>query len=188
MYEPTLQAALKTASIPDFTDNVDTPVGHVKFTLSGIHIESDAVTNSSIASSAAGLSLSLSGITIAIKGHWHYREDSWPHISDSGSLDANTHGASIGATITFGATAAGQPSVHVAACTSNVGDLSVEFHGGASWLYVSQHCTRRPRNSMRCIFSSLWLDGAAAAAAAAIHSFVVFYFLVFFFSPCTDDD
>jgi len=132
---PILLTALKSAAIPDFTENVETPVGHIKFTLSGIHIESDTVASSTIDSSPTGLSLALTGVGIAINGHWHYREDSWPHVSDSGSLDANTHGASISATITFGATKTGQPSLHVASCTSNVGDLSVEFHGGASWLY-----------------------------------------------------
>ena len=74
---PILLAALKTATIPDFTDNVDTPVGHVKFTLSSVKIQSVSVASSAVASSTSGLTLTLSGISLGLNGHWHYREDSW---------------------------------------------------------------------------------------------------------------
>eukprot|EP00697_Spironema_sp_BW2_P012238 gnl/Spiro4/2840_TR1392_c0_g3_i1.p1 gnl/Spiro4/2840_TR1392_c0_g3~~gnl/Spiro4/2840_TR1392_c0_g3_i1.p1 ORF type:complete len:375 (+),score=115.45 gnl/Spiro4/2840_TR1392_c0_g3_i1:222-1346(+) len=96
-----------------------------------------------------------------MNGHldWHYRENSWPHVSDSGSADLSVSGASIAVQLTVGVDSTGRPTVQVASAMVNLGNLSINLHGGASWLYN--------------LFVSLFNSKIEDAAERALHDAVV---------------
>ena len=81
-----------------------------------------------------GLQFTISGLFCNTHMNWHYREDSWPHISDSGSADIGVSGVSVVVNI-HGFQSNQRPQVTVLSDGVNIGDLSIHLHGGASWLY-----------------------------------------------------
>lgn len=93
------------------------------------------VPQSAISVGTSGLTVSLGSVSISMNAHWHYREDSFPHISDSGSCDISGSGIGASVTVALGMSAAHEPTVNTAACSAGIGKLDVTFHGGASWLY-----------------------------------------------------
>ena len=52
-----------------------------------------------------------------------------------GQLRPARIGVDVSATIVPGMTSIHEPSLAIGACSTNIGSLSVSFHGGASWLY-----------------------------------------------------
>jgi lipopolysaccharide-binding protein len=65
----------------------------------------------------------------------HYRENSFPHISDSGSVDISIS-FSITSTIDCIVDPVSRaPQLTMKACNFDISSVDVDFHGGASWLY-----------------------------------------------------
>jgi len=132
---PILIKELETIAIPDINGDADTPVGHVSYSLSQIHVTGVNIPTSSIVANTAGIAVSLSGVSISMNAHWHYREDSFPHISDSGSCDMSASSVSCSVTVGVGVSPTHEPTVNTESCNANIGHLDITFHGGASWLY-----------------------------------------------------
>ena len=74
---PIIEHDIQTATIPDISIDADTPVGHVTFQLSSITPTAINLGSPVVASQTTGLVLSISGASIALSAHWHYRENSW---------------------------------------------------------------------------------------------------------------
>lgn len=121
---PIIEHDLSTVAIPDIEENVETPVGHVKLDLTSIKAKSCTLGRTAIDSQTAGLHLSISGASIALNANWHYREDSFPHIKDHGSVDI-TAGMSATVTVIAGMTAANEPSLAVAGCSASIDKASM---------------------------------------------------------------
>ncbi|CAI8057853.1 Lipopolysaccharide-binding protein [Geodia barretti] len=132
---PILEKELLTVAIPDISGDADTPIGSISYSLSNIKLVSFKIPTASITSSSGGLSAQASGISIYVTADWHYREDSWPHISDSGSLDVSGSSISLEVGVVMGADSKGHATLSSTTCSFNIGNLDVHFSGGAAWLY-----------------------------------------------------
>jgi hypothetical protein len=110
---PMLIKDLETMAIPDIQGKAKTPVGSITYDLSQIHVGTVSVPTSSIAVNTGGLVVSLSSVSMSLTAHWfrvlmpelthrHYREDSFPHISDSGSCDVSASSVSASITVAIG--------------------------------------------------------------------------------------
>jgi len=128
--QPRLIQEVKTAKLPDFSGSGH----HAKVDLSQFHIEEFGIAKSSIVVSSPNVgTVSISGISLRLSFHWHYK---YRHlVSDHGSADVHTSGASTKVSAHIGRDANGAPTVTVSDTGFDVGDLSIKLHGGASWLY-----------------------------------------------------
>ncbi|XP_074613864.1 bactericidal permeability-increasing protein-like [Acropora palmata] len=132
----TLERKVKTAKIPDISGDAHTPIGHVSYSLSSVHFNSLSVPYSTLKTSAnVGIQFQVTGASTSLSGNWHYRKDSWPHISGGGSFDLDVKGISVTVIAKLGVDSGGHPSIASANCSSSIGGVSIHFHGGASWLY-----------------------------------------------------
>lgn len=131
-----LTEKVKTATIPDISEDVDTPVGHVTISLSSVHFNSLSIPSSKLKTDAGvGIQLQIAGASTSLSGNWHYRKDHWPHVSDGGSFDLDVSGLAVTLTAKLGVDSKGHPTIAAGGCSSSIGDAKIHFHGGASWLY-----------------------------------------------------
>jgi len=129
-----LNKFIGTLAIPNLSGEAKTPVGKIDWDLSEIHLDSFAVgsSNAQIVPNS-GILLSLSGVYSHVGLNWHYKEKSWPHISDHGSADIDVD---VSATVSLQITTSnGRPVLKVASDSVDVTSLKIHLHGGASWLY-----------------------------------------------------
>jgi len=81
-----------------------------------------------------GLLVVANGVSAHVRLNWHYRERSWPNISDGGSADIDLGNTQLAVVVIVGA-AGGRPTVKTQSVTVNIGSININLHGGASWLY-----------------------------------------------------
>ncbi len=122
-------------AIPDSTSEVDTPIGHVTLEAKNIKVQSFHLAAASLTVlPGKGLQANIQGCSVAIHLDWHYRKNSWPHVSDGGSADSSVSlNVALVLAITVGPD--GKPVVQVPAVSTDVTGLDLHLHGGASWLY-----------------------------------------------------
>ena len=60
---------------------VETPVGHVTFTLSSINANNANLGRNNISTNANGLTLTIADGSIALTASWKYRENSFPYVA-----------------------------------------------------------------------------------------------------------
>eukprot|EP00118_Oscarella_pearsei_P000198 m.4415 g.4415 ORF g.4415 m.4415 type:complete len:501 (+) comp10700_c0_seq1:23-1525(+) len=133
---PILINQLQGVSIPNQSGSASTPVGSIDYSLSNIKGSGLSIPTSSLTIVAGtGLQVSASGAAMHVTANWHYRESSWPHISDSGSCDVSVSSVSLNVVVTVGAASAGYPTISTKSCSFDIGHMDITFHGGASWLY-----------------------------------------------------
>jgi len=134
---PVAEQAALSAEIPDMTEPVHVPVvGKVDMSLKDAKINYLNVSESSIVlNSGNAIAIKVSGLEIDVTLKWHYREKSWPHISDSGKGEAYTSHASGNVVIAFDTDSTGHPTAKITGCSFDLSGLSISLHGGASWLY-----------------------------------------------------
>jgi len=134
---PLAEAAALAAEIPEMTETVHVPVvGHVDLTLKNMKINRLSVQNSSIELNPSNsIGVSITGLDLDITLDWHYRESSWPHISDSGSGEGSTTHANGAVGFILGSDMTGHPTAKISTCGIDLSGLSIKLHGGASWLY-----------------------------------------------------
>ncbi|EDO44440.1 predicted protein [Nematostella vectensis] len=112
--------------------------------------------------------------SLHVSANWAYREQPWPHISDSGTCDISVGGLSLGMLFDISTDIPKKKSsMHVKNCNLNVGKLSVKFHGGASWLYnlFSKEIERELRSSLGdkvCKSAEQLIDSKANKALDAL--------------------
>jgi len=131
-----LQSAL-SSKIDDMHAKVSVPiVGEVDIDLTQIKLNRLNVSSSSISLNAGNqIQVSISGISMDITMHWHYREHPWPHISDSGRGEGATSRSSGVVGVIIGNDNNGRPTAKINQCKLDLSDLGIHLSGGASWLY-----------------------------------------------------
>jgi len=134
---PAAEAAALSATIPDMSSRTSVPVvGDVDVTMKNMKLNRLNVGSSSIdLNSGNAVSVSISDLSMDLTLNWHYRECSWPHVSDSGSGDASTSHSSGRVAFVVGSDSTGHPTAKISSCKLDMSDLDITLHGGASWLY-----------------------------------------------------
>merc|ERR1711916_149695 len=118
-----------------------------------------AIPTSSLSIAGDGLAVSGSSMGASVTLNWSYRENSWPHVSDSGSADVSISGTTFAVNLAVGE-ADGEPTVSVTSNSCTIGSLSIKLHGGASWLY----------NLFVSVFSGQIKSSVESALNAAVKS------------------
>jgi len=131
---PILEQELQTINVPDITGKVGTPVGTIEYDLTDIVISGLFIPSASLVTTSVGLAASVSGASASAHLNWHYREEAWPHVSDSGDADIDISDTSISLSLAV-TEANGLPVLSVASDSVNIGNMDIHLHGGASWLY-----------------------------------------------------
>uniref|UniRef100_A0A4W4F217 Bactericidal permeability-increasing protein n=1 Tax=Electrophorus electricus TaxID=8005 RepID=A0A4W4F217_ELEEL len=134
----TLLDQFKTIKVPDFSGSEEvSPIGKVSYSLTGseqIKVINVGLPQSEVALvPGTGVSLTISNAYINLHGDWRVKY--LMIISDSGSFDLAVSELSISTTVTIQSDDTGRPVVSSANCAASVGQTSITFHGGASWLY-----------------------------------------------------
>lgn len=130
-----LKQKVSGLSIPDQSGKASSPIGHIKYELKGMQVTSFGIPSASITTkSDVGVTVSFSGVSVAIHGGWKYR---YHVIKDSGSFDLSVSAVDASITIHVGVNQSGRPTVSSseADCYMNAGKVSIKLHHGASWLY-----------------------------------------------------
>uniref|UniRef100_A0A4W4EZE5 Bactericidal permeability-increasing protein n=1 Tax=Electrophorus electricus TaxID=8005 RepID=A0A4W4EZE5_ELEEL len=144
----TLLDQFKTIKVPDFSGSEEvSPIGKVSYSLTGSEIK---VINVGLPQSevalvpGTGVSLTISNAYINLhEKHANIfcansKSPAYSYIKDegeNGSFDLAVSELSISTTVTIQSDDTGRPVVSSANCAASVGQTSITFHGGASWLY-----------------------------------------------------
>jgi len=130
-----LEADLTSLSIPDITGTASTPIGSISYQLTNIVLTTVSIPESNVSLVPPNtISLDIENAAAALTLDWAYQENSWPHISDSGTATVAASSTTIDVTIAIGE-AAGRPTATATGCTVSIGNLAINLQGGASWLY-----------------------------------------------------
>jgi len=130
-----LEQRFKSLQIPDIDGSTSTPIGSIDYKLSKIELTQLSLPNSNISfDPPSGVSIDIINVAAHITLDWSYRESDWPHVSDSGSADVSVSSTTIAIKLVVGEVA-GRPTSKTTACTVKIGNLDIDLHGGASWLY-----------------------------------------------------
>ncbi|XP_065180329.1 bactericidal permeability-increasing protein-like [Sycon ciliatum] len=133
---PMLEKQLSGMSISDQKGKASSPIGKIDYTVSSIKGGTMSIPKSSITlASSSGITISASDASLAVKADWHYRMESWPHVSDHGSCDISVSSVSLTFNVVLGKDSSGHATVSAGSCHADIGHMDVKFHGGASWLY-----------------------------------------------------
>ncbi|KAJ8041435.1 Bactericidal permeability-increasing protein [Holothuria leucospilota] len=134
-----LKDEISKATIPDQSGSSDVVIGTIDYTFSNMHVTSFDIPSASISTKTnVGVTVSASGLYLAMSGDWKYELDSIIPVSDDGTFDVSLSDVSLAVTIEIGVDSkTGLPTVYSSSsdCSFYVGSVSVDIHGGASWLY-----------------------------------------------------
>ncbi|XP_019854891.1 PREDICTED: bactericidal permeability-increasing protein-like isoform X1 [Amphimedon queenslandica] len=132
---PILEQQLSNIDIPDISGSASSPIGTIDYELKNIKLSNLKIPTYSMKPGTSGLTIALSSVSVSGKADWHYKQKSWPGISDSGSVDISADGIAITISAVLGSDSSGHPTLKTTGCSFSIGGLHVTFHGGASWLY-----------------------------------------------------
>lgn len=146
-----VQDKLENITLPDITGEIPLSIlGSIKYTLSGVAIKQCDFPEPSVEfyEDTAGLKTSISGLNMALAGRWRTR---YGIIHDSGSFDLAIFNVAVTSVLGLGKDAEGRLSVTSVSCDSQVGNVDIRFHGGASWLFghLVEHFTGRIRDKIK---------------------------------------
>uniref|UniRef100_A0A1X7UEG1 Lipid-binding serum glycoprotein N-terminal domain-containing protein n=1 Tax=Amphimedon queenslandica TaxID=400682 RepID=A0A1X7UEG1_AMPQE len=132
---PILEQHLSNIDIKDIYGSARSPVGTIFYELENIKLSNLKIPTYSMKPGTSGLTISLSSVSVSGKADWHYKQKSWPGISDSGSVDISANGITITISAVLGSDSSGHPTLKTTGCSFSIGGLHVTLHGGASWFY-----------------------------------------------------
>lgn len=134
---PFVSKELNDLPVPSISGTIKTPLGDVQYDLNKIKLSNVAIRKSNVSLLPEhGLRVTADKASGNIGAVWHYKESSWPHISDSGSCDLSITDLSLGmAFYVDGDLEKNQGKVSAKDCVMKIGSVHVKFKGGASWLY-----------------------------------------------------
>uniref|UniRef100_A0A3Q4M595 Bactericidal permeability-increasing protein n=1 Tax=Neolamprologus brichardi TaxID=32507 RepID=A0A3Q4M595_NEOBR len=129
-----IQERLSTITFPDITGSVHIIFGDVDYTLTGITIVKCDLPEPSVEflQNPPGFKTTISDLSIAITGGWRTR---FGLIHDGGTFDMAIFNVDVTSVVQLGKEADGHLSVSSISCDSQVGDVDIEFHGGASFIF-----------------------------------------------------
>ncbi|XP_074500893.1 bactericidal permeability-increasing protein-like [Sebastes fasciatus] len=125
-----IQEKLELVTLPEISGDI---IG-IYYKLSGISITQFDFPEPSVEfyQDIAGFKTSASGLSFALTGDW---ETSLGIIHDGGSFDMTIYNLDVTSAVELGKDADGHLSVTSYSCDARVGDVDVQFHGGASWIF-----------------------------------------------------
>jgi len=158
---PYAEKSALSAVIPDLTEQASIPVvGKVDLTLKNIKLNRLALNKSYVELEAGNkIGVIFSGLSMDVTLNWHYREERFPHLSDSGRGEASTRTSSGSIDVIVGADKDGRPTAVFDSCSLNLHDLSIHLSGGASWLY----------NAVVSLFHKKITNALQTAICGALH-------------------
>ncbi|XP_013126599.1 lipopolysaccharide-binding protein [Oreochromis niloticus] len=129
-----IQERLSKITFPDITGSVHIIFGNVDYTLTGITIVKCDLPEPSVEflQNPPGFQTTISDLSIAITGDWRTH---FGLIHDGGTFDMAIYNVDVTSVAQLGKEADGHPSVSSLSCHSQVGDVDIEFHGGASFIF-----------------------------------------------------
>ncbi|XP_028265965.1 lipopolysaccharide-binding protein [Parambassis ranga] len=129
-----IQGKLGSLTVPDIHGGVDIGIGTVYYTLTGITVTKCDFPEPSVefAPEVTGFRTSISGINLALTGQWF---NQFGIIHDSGSFQAAIISVDVTSVLELGRDPDGHLSVDSASCDAHVGNVDVEFYGGASFIF-----------------------------------------------------
>lgn len=145
-------------TIPDQSGSENIHVGHVQYSFTNMHVTEFSFPNATISTkNNVGVTVAGTGLQISIHGGWKYSIHSIVPVKDHGSFEATISSISLSVTIEIGVDKSGRPTVHSSPsdCKFHTGDVKVDLHGGASWLYnlfdhTIEHAIRDSLNDKVC--------------------------------------
>ncbi|XP_054905708.1 lipopolysaccharide-binding protein [Poeciliopsis prolifica] len=128
-----IQEKLEQITFPDITGSVNIYIGRVYYTLSGVTIKKCDLPEPSVEFvQPGGLTTSIAGLSFAVAGEWRTR---FCTIHDGGSFNMAIFNIDVTSTVQLGRDAGGHLSVTSVSCKASVGDLAIQFYGGASKIF-----------------------------------------------------
>uniref|UniRef100_UPI0037E7917B bactericidal permeability-increasing protein n=1 Tax=Semicossyphus pulcher TaxID=241346 RepID=UPI0037E7917B len=129
-----IQEQLELITLPDISGHIDIRIfGTVDYTLTGITVTKCDFPEPSVEffQDAPGFKTSTLGLNVAITGGWmtHYGL-----IHDHGSFNMAIFSVDVTSVVNLGKDSNGHLSVTSVSCDARVGDVDIQFHGGASWI------------------------------------------------------
>ncbi|KAM8863431.1 bactericidal permeability-increasing protein isoform 2-T3 [Spinachia spinachia] len=126
-----IQERLELVTLPDISGRV---LGSIYYTLSGVTITKCDFPEPSVEfyQNITGLKTSVSGLSVAVTGGWMTH---FGLIHDGGSFNMALFKLDVTSEVALGKDATGRLSVTSVHCDARLGDVDIQFHGGASWLF-----------------------------------------------------
>ncbi|XP_066289932.1 bactericidal permeability-increasing protein-like isoform X1 [Branchiostoma lanceolatum] len=123
--------------IPNQSGRADVVIGKVDYQFTNIKMTAFNIGGTSLpVVPREGLRLRANGVSASLNGDWHYSAKvAFIPIRDGGTLGLSISDVSLDVVMRLGKDAQDRPTISVGSCSAHIGDVSVKFHGGASWLY-----------------------------------------------------
>ncbi|XP_041375654.1 uncharacterized protein LOC121388412 [Gigantopelta aegis] len=144
----------KKLKIPDTSGTS----GKLSYTVSGVSITKFVKPSSSlILTPPTGITWTASGAGIGLKGTLHYTYHFIFPISDTIDFDASVGGISFKLGIALHNGTGGRLHISTSSCSDNIGGVSINFHGGAAWLYnlFSKIIDRKVKDALQGQFCTI---------------------------------
>nr|BAM21037.1 bactericidal permeability-increasing protein [Oplegnathus fasciatus] len=130
-----IQDKLESITFPDISGEIDISIfGTVYYTLTGMTITKCDFPEPSVEfyQDSTGFKTSISGLSVALTGGWRTQ---FGIIHDGGSFDMAIFNVDVTSVVELGMDPDGHLSVTSVRCEAVVGDVDIQFHGGASWIF-----------------------------------------------------
>jgi lipopolysaccharide-binding protein len=132
---PILQNQLNKIAVPDLHTKVHVAViGNIDIDITNIQLSGITFQTAVKIVPSTGIAMTISNLAATVNANWHYKEENWPHIGDSGTVVASVSNTQTDLVLDI-SNNNGHPVITLTQDDVTIGSLSVELHGGASWLY-----------------------------------------------------
>ena len=133
---PYLEKEIGSLEIPDLSGTTSTPLGTISYVISSVRILNVSIPKSNITiDEKNGLTVTCSNSELNVRSNWKYKENSWPHIKDSGSVNIRMIDIHLEISLSLDTHNEARPTVVTKKCLLGMGKVKVKFYGGTSWLY-----------------------------------------------------
>ncbi|XP_013857152.1 bactericidal permeability-increasing protein [Austrofundulus limnaeus] len=129
-----VQDKLEKITFPDISGDVNIHIGTVYYTLSGTTVTKCDLPEPVVEFSQdnTGVKTSIEGLSVALAGDWR---TNFGLIHDGGTFEMAIFSMSLTSVVQLGKDSDGHLSVSSLSCDAQVGDVDIQFHGGASWIF-----------------------------------------------------
>ncbi|CAM4608189.1 unnamed protein product [Leuciscus chuanchicus] len=129
-----IQSKLKSTEISEYRGKRDIKIGTVHYVLSNMRVVECSMPDPSLVFvEGTGVSVEVSQLTLAITGKWA-TQFGIIHANLPGSFDLAVYNIHIYTLLQL-ADDAGRLSITTVQCSANVGDVNIQFHGGARFFF-----------------------------------------------------
>ncbi|XP_068453789.1 bactericidal permeability-increasing protein [Clinocottus analis] len=126
-----IQDRLDLVTFPDISGKI---LGGIYYTFSGVTITKCDFPEPSLEfyPNITGFKSSISGLSVAVTGKWM---TDFGLIHDGGTFDMAVFNMDVTSVLELGKDAGGHLSVASSHCEAQIGNVDMQFHGGASWIF-----------------------------------------------------